>query len=193
MLAGKALAIPKVADFTRIDAQAAYTLSNALAGLKISANAATQADRPMLIAKALPTPGGAFTAEVKYKAVMFNRSFNGIGLAIRDSATGRVHYLGLNNNGTNVGPLIQTWTTIATWAANGTSLAGLFCIDAEWMRLRSDGTTLFLELSADGEDWVAVTSVGYKSFCANPDQVGFVVHQQSAGQASVLLQHWALS
>lgn len=187
--------VPKLADFTRIDAQTAtYTLSDGDNGLVVKTNSNNQSDKPMLLAQALPVAGGPFTATMKLKAALLNRNFNSAGLAIRDSATGRITFLGLVQNGTSVGagPTQQNWNTITAWNATTSGNTGAWINEVEWLRLRSDGTTLFFEVSPDGEDWIDWYSVGYKSFCANPDQVGLWLHAQAVGKGIFKLLHWQL-
>lgn len=118
--------------------------------------------------------GKTVKIRMKLRGPLWN--FGGGGICMRNSATGRYTWWGLNYNG-------GLFHTLISWAA-GTFNASHFTLtlnqtpsyDCEWFMVDwSDNTNIKCYISHDGENWNFLTQVTLAAFQTAIDQVGFAI------------------
>lgn len=101
-----------------------------------------------------PVSGSSWTATARLRSTLPNNGAYGIGLCRYDSASGKlVGFLYILGSSYTLQLLnYSTPTTFSATVSNGYSSIQIL----EWMRIRSDGTNIYYELSSDGAAWSTI-------------------------------------
>lgn len=134
-----------------------------------------------------PLPVGDFTYVAKMKPLTMTGSFGGMGLLLRESATGKILA------GTLIpipGPIyggeVRRMTSTTNWTAsyNGVFGGGAAGTD-HWVQVKRVGSTLTFRASTDGVSFtdIAAGTAQTADFTTAPDQIGIFVNQTGSGTA----------
>lgn len=195
-----ALTKPTTASFTKQEGVAASsTMANVSRGVALTVQGAGAIDRMALLEV---TPGGSTwtaTAQICHQIVF--RSFMFLGLAVRDSSTGRLHVFTLCGDSANSGQRLRTirYTNMTTFSAEDFNQPAWGSYGSPiWFRLVLDATNLTASISSDGENFMPFHQIAKNSFVANIDRVGVVfdVNQNASLQniaETILVSSWSLT
>lgn len=111
------------------------------------------------------------------------RQYQNIGLAVRNSVSGRFVTFGAGESDTR-GYNVLRWNSVGNY--NGSYINNPRPIPAWplWMRAKGDGTTLFFYMSSNGKYWTLVFGLPFADFVGAADRVGihYVASQVSVPQ-----------
>lgn len=166
--------------------QGSSTVDAAKVGIYLSGPGTAASHAMRVRKKAAPQAPYTITA-----AFLFNT--NGVqnahaGLCLRESATGKYHVINAYTGSSGFTWSVQKYSNETTWTANyttGNALATSPC----WFRITDDGTNRISSLSADGQNWIPVHSVGRTDYLT-PNEVGFYVSSYSTLAAGIVLISW---
>lgn len=108
------------------------------------------------------------------------------GLAVRDSATGKVVAFRIGNGSTLT---VDHFTNPTTLAGNVFSQV----LDADqtiYLTIKDDGTNLTFSFSRDGVNFITVYAEGRTAFLAVPGQVGYMTGSSNASNAMAMGSDW---
>lgn len=166
---------PKAADFPTLLGTVSLTLTNDDdVGLMVDCGQSISGDIQRIAVKSLPVGDWTVTAKIIDHLIPYN--YNGVGLIMRESSTGKIVLFGVENNTYGSGQTVRkmrysrlpglsgfTLNPYSDWSTSG----------AQWYRLKSVGGLLTAWLSTDGKMWRQVyLESGGGSFTSGPDQIG---------------------
>lgn len=127
------------------------------------------------VARVRSAPSTPYTITVFVQAIMAQKAFQSYGLCFRDSASGRLAILDII--ATDDG--LTTVAARATKFNSGTSFNSDYITlklpqKVHWLRIADDGVNRVCSISEDGQNWMAIHTVGRTDFLT-ADQVGIVV------------------
>ncbi|WP_053524124.1 hypothetical protein [Burkholderia cenocepacia] len=136
-------------------------------------------------------PATPYQCVVRLKFVPVATSFNGAGIAVRDSGTGRIQAVGLNSQFTGTGQMsVKNYTNPTNFSAfQGTSQT--MYMAPSWIRVRDDGTNLYYDVSNDGSAWYNIMSFSRTVWLANPNQIGLYINANQAAIAATFFSFYA--
>ncbi|AXQ69197.1 tail protein [Caulobacter phage CcrBL9] len=169
---------PKAADFPTLLGTVSLTLADDDdVGLMVDCGQSTFGDIQRIAVKALPGGGVDWTVTAKIVDHLLPYNYNGVGLIMRESSTGKIAMFGVENT-TNVS------TSQSLRKLRYSRLPGLSGFTsnpysdfspsgAQWYRLKNTGGLLTAWVSTDGKMWrqIYLESSG-GSFTSGPDQIG---------------------
>ncbi|PFH29153.1 hypothetical protein BX604_2925 [Burkholderia sp. JKS000303] len=136
-------------------------------------------------------PSTPFQCVVRLKVMPLLTNFNGAGIAIRDSGTGKVMCFGLHSQGTGAGYVgvknYNSPTSYSGWQYNALTVI----IPPNWIRVRDNGTTMYWDISPDGVLWTNLASFSRTAFLANPNQIGLFVNANGIATAACFFSFYA--
>ncbi len=170
--------------------QGTATVSSTAGGIHLSTPAGSGDNLRLRVKTAPSTP---YTITAAFLSLRPNINYASIGLAFRDSASGKVVVFADVHDTTTFGAITfvpQKYTNATTFSA--TYSPGLQYTPGPivWMQISDDGSNRICRVSADGQNWVDVHSVGRTDFLT-ADQVGFYVNSNnSSWPAALTLLSW---
>lgn len=143
--------------------------------LNLFCAATSQNMDPILVVQAMDSGDGAWRAQTDMTTIS-NADYQGLGLALRESSTGKMLLFGYANN-TGVKnqvrrmPATGGTTDFNTWSANyGSTGANDF---TGYLEIIRDGSTLYFLTSEDESNWTELVRVAQTvDFTTAPNQVG---------------------
>jgi hypothetical protein len=185
-LSGAPYTKPLVADFpTAVNNSANYVWSDKTYGILVKSNGVGFASYGRYRAK----PVGNFDIYAKVAVGLMDQSDNNrCCIAVRDSATGKLHGFGLAN-----GSAGKHWATVQKFNSDASfnsdaAFQGMETTEP-WLRLNYDGVNFTLYWG-DGYDWNQMAQVGATSFMASFDQVGMLIQMNNKSICKLL--SWSL-
>src|SRR5581483_10353241 len=143
------------------------------------------------------SPASNYTAVFYFDWALFGTNYSGGGIILRNSGSGSLVTFAASFDSAqgNWTLAAAKWTTATTFSAAYTTRATATLINGlpNWLRVRDDATTRFLEYSNNGVDWVAHSSVGRTDFIT-PDQIGWGINSNNSGGTytnTARLRHFA--
>jgi len=123
-----------------------------------------------------PIPSGAFQVTMRLRAAPLNANYGCVGPCLYDSASGKLKLFELAYQN-QLGYWVGNFSNFSSWGGNAfsTNLGAA----PEWMRIRSDATNWYYEVSGDGSSWQTLFSEAINSFLT-PDSCGFYAFQPQA-------------
>lgn len=112
-------------------------------------------------------------------------NYHGYGICFYDSTTGEA---------VTAGPIAGTFQ-VYQWnspTSSKTQLANLGQAQVDWIRLRDDGTNVYVDISCDGYDFLNIWSASRTAYLSVPGNVGFFALPNSA-PALCSLNSWLQS
>jgi hypothetical protein len=155
--------------------------------------------------RAAPTPPYSLTVGFQCFCPRDTSANNGsplLGLAWRQSTSGKFHSFGFNSQATSVMRLVsEDWTDEATYAGTSRLLLShsIWMQSVQWVKLEDDNTDLKYYVSPDGIEWVQLLSHARDAFLTTnggvtgPDQIGITITNNpsvSTFDALLRLLHW---
>jgi hypothetical protein len=177
---------PLVADFpTAVNNDASYVWSDKLYGILVKGTNKAF----MVTGRFRAKPVGNFDIYAKVDIGLMDQSNNNrVCIALRDSATGKLHGFGIENGaGGNHWGSIQRFNGDASFSSS-TTYQGMETTEP-WLRLNNDGVNLTLYWG-DGHDWNQIAQVAVAAWLASFDQVGMLI--QINNKSLVKLRSWSL-
>ncbi|AXQ68671.1 tail protein [Caulobacter phage CcrPW] len=169
---------PKAADFPTLLGSVSLTLTDDDdVGLMVDCGQSTFGDIQRIAVKPLPAGLADFTVTAKIVDHLLPYNYNGVGLIMRESSSGKIVMFGIENN-TN-GSTTQSIRKLRYSRLPGlTGFTSNVYSDftpsgAQWFRLKSTSGLLTAWVSVDGKMWrqIYLESNG-GSFNSGPDQIG---------------------
>lgn len=165
---------PAVGSFTWVN-QGGASAATVGSDLVIEAPAGASANLRLLV---ISTPATPYTLTVALKPVMFGADFASVGVAWRESGTGRLApWVWAAASGYKLQAL--KYTDTGTYNSLYQEVAYQPVGDAIWLRAADDGTNRTVSISSDGVNWVQFHQVSRTDFLT-ADQIGLVVNAQNA-------------
>ncbi|RQS20712.1 hypothetical protein [Burkholderia sp. Bp8998] len=123
-----------------------------------------------------PIPSGAFQVTMRLRAAPLNANYGCVGPCLYDSASGKLKLFELAYQN-QLGYWVGNFSNFSSWAGNpfSTNIGAV----PEWMRIHSDATNWYYEVSGDGSSWQSLFSEAINSFLT-PDSCGFYAFQPQA-------------
>lgn len=165
---------PAAADFTLASSDATnLTLADdADVGMQVYSGAASAAGR--FAYKTLTDKTLAWDYVVRLDIFQTTTNFSRAGLAVRDSVSGRMMFLGPTNN---VNLAVIKDTALGTFSATAISLGVTVGIPINWLRIQHTGGNIVFSASPDGKGWCQLFSETMTTFLTNrANQVGLLMH-----------------
>jgi hypothetical protein len=101
-------------------------------------------------------------------------NYSGVGIACRDSVSGRVMSLTLRGGGPWLN--VIKWNGLSGFNSTSASVTQSRGVPVHWFRIRKASTTLYFDVSVDGKQWLNLYSETATTFLTNnADQVGIVI------------------
>lgn len=171
---------PIVSDFPTLIGTPSPTLEQATTGpLTLRKSAAGATANVAGAFKALNTPPGTYTIAVRMAAQLV--SARRVGIALRDSNSGRVLTFAFFYNSTTTQPalVIEHWNSPTSF---NTQQFTILVTDTApiFLRIVDDGTNFTFQWSADCGSWSTVTTRPRYNWLVAPDQIGFVIGNTGA-------------
>ncbi|MDN7993087.1 hypothetical protein QZM97_23720 [Burkholderia orbicola] len=139
----------------------------------------------------MSAPSTPYQCVVRLKVVPLLTAFNGAGIVLRDSGTGRLQAFGLHSQFTGTGFVgVKNYNSPTSFNAAQYSTLGLY-VPPPWIRIRDDGTNLYWDISNDGSYWLNLTSFARTTWLANPNQIGLFVNANQAAIAATFFSFYA--
>lgn len=116
-----------------------------------------------------------------------------VGLARRDSATGRIEMYSIAWQSASNALLLlcDRWTSATVFSSTVASAQiGRVTFASLYLQLVDDGTNLTYKWSLDGVYWTPLTSFARAAFLANANQIGLAVFTQQNGGTIYLQSDW---
>jgi hypothetical protein len=125
-----------------------------------------------------------------FSGLQHSGNFSGMGLFLRDSATGRIMLFGAINTNTES---VEVSRHTSYTAFNSDAHSQIYRIHAPYMmrKIEDDGTTLSFYISLDGSYWHLLHSETRATFLANPNQVGF--YTNSLNSRDVIMNVYSIA
>ena len=189
---GVADTTPTLTDFAWVNqGDATATQRSYGIGMKAPRNSADNVRA--LVRSAPSTP---YSIAVRLRWINWRINYTPIGLAWRDSASGKLQVFSVGTTSSAPSFELVNWTNPTTFASTTVAPAPFSQNSSpEWMRLRDNGTNRMCDLSTNGEDWTTIFSVGRTNHLT-PDQVGFFINPIAASAVPDILltiHSWAAS
>ena len=106
-------------------------------------------------------------------------TFNCAGIYVRNTTSGLIKANRMFTNSTNIGDKWVNGENFTSFSSRSSVTSQIqHIIQNPWLRIRSDGTTMFLDISADGVDWINYHSeslAGYFSGGNLPNRAGIML------------------
>lgn len=159
-------------------------------GIHLLSDTATGANLRLRCATAPATPY-TITTLILIEGPGATSSAPDMGIALRDSVSGRLTSLHVIDNGQSNALQIDNWTNPTTFSSAPVTW-GMLIPHPIWLRMADDGTNVTLSYSANGSDFVTVEQVGRTSWLTNgPNGNCFYVDHESAPAAiAITLLSW---
>lgn len=169
---GRRDTVPSLAAFTAVN-QGSTTATQTEWGITAKQPSPGSSDSLPLFVRAVPsTP---YQAVARLRGVPMNKSNQKFGMVWRESSSGKlqIFVLQVAEAGAYLRNVIGcgNWNSPTSFNSEQITATETTAVP-EWWRLRDDGTTRYVEISADGESWVTMGSFARTTFIT-PDQIGF--------------------
>jgi hypothetical protein len=165
-----------------IQNQRGGTATQAGGVLSMTVTASASPMDPLLAMQAMDAGDGAWRALVDM-SIAFATNWMGVGLALREAATGKLVCCGYAYEGT-LRATVRGLTSYTTWIAttNGANVADL----AGYVEIVRDAGTMYYYVSEDETNWTEVLRVAQTTqFTTAADQVGLWVNYAGGGPARI--------
>lgn len=146
---------------------AVATVSYSMVNLSIASD--TAADRLRLLVKAAPSTPYAITV----KAYKNSRpdEFGGPALIVRNSSSGKVLSMHLDQSSAGVRLDVTKWTNATTFSTSILNMTHY--MKMLYMRIENDGTNVNFKISQDGVGFYQIATTTLADFVTSVDQIGF--------------------
>lgn len=174
---GGGLTPPVATDFpTRVNVGGETTISDLSSLLfAVDGPAASLTNRMML--KALPAAPRKYITRITMQGQGIAN--DGMGLVIRDSATGKFIKFGVNfSNPWAI--VVQYWTSPTVFSSTPFSLNVVGC-NPLWLQIADDGVNFTFQIGQVNGSFYTLFSASRTAFLAAPNQIGFGVEDESLG------------
>jgi hypothetical protein len=196
------MTVPAAADFATWVNQGSATLTQNGPQLELKFPAgANSGDNLRGVFRALPSAPYTITALILPHPS--GDSYARFGIAIRDSASGRINsiYWDIADNSSNDNPIITTARWSSPTAFSATIAANLMVgnkfkyhrmqSSQWWFRIRDDNTDLYFEASADKQRWIQIGKEARTAYLAAANQCGFFIEKFNGSLEEVaILKSW---
>lgn len=151
------------------------------AGLLVDGGTPVTGDKSRLAYRTLTTKTLNWDLKVRSDYFVPQQNFSGVGIACRDSISGRV--ISITMRGSSPWLCVNKWNGLTGFNATAASVIPVFGAPINWFRIAKSGTTLSFYWSTDGKQWLSLYSETATTFLTNnADQVGIVIdHNRSTG------------
>jgi hypothetical protein len=181
---------PTAASFTLASSDATnLTLTDdADVGMQIYSGAASAAGRFAYVT--LTDKTLAWDYVVRLDIFQTTTNFSRAGLAVRDSISGRMMFVGPTNN---VNLAVIKDSALGTFSSTAASLGVTVGIPINWLRVQHTGGNIVFYASPDGKQWVTLFSEAATTFLTNrANQIGFLMHANTQ-TGRMTCGHYALT
>lgn len=124
--------------------------------------------------KSISSPTSDWSVEIGIQSILQGTNYINIGLAIRDSAGGKLHVLGPQTGTSGIlGLNCARWTSVNTFSAATLLRNYSLASDVLFLRIRQVSGTYYFDFSHNGKQWHNHTTQTNSVFLGSPaDQVG---------------------
>jgi hypothetical protein len=130
------------------------------------------------------TPASSYTATFYFDWVSLGTNISGSGIILKNSGGGSIITYGSYYE--SGGWILRSikWTSVTAFSADylQRTITTLNRGIPNWLRVRDDATTRFLEYSYNAIDWIIFHSVGRTDFII-PNQIGWGINSNNSGGA----------
>lgn len=185
---GSGLTPPVLADFpTQLSIGAETFLADTDEGLAFNVGTGGAGTVVRCILKTMPTP--PFSVVFKIDACSENTASDGMGLIIRDSASGRLLKFGFNLNVVAGQVIVERWTNNTTFSAASKTTSNVGVLP--YLKVTDNNTNLIYEYALTKEGpWMPFFSEGRTAWLAAADQIGFGIEDQNLVTYMMLVKHY---
>lgn len=173
------LTAPVSGDFTAVNGGGTSSLTTTYGGMVLADSTSTGSDNIRIYKKSAPSTPYTITAAILLVADLADASpgFDG-GLCFRQSSDGKLHVFGLSVNSTRQARLVGVkYTNPTTFSAGYFDydfVSAGFASAVVWLRIADNGTNRICSISADGQTWQAIHTIGRTDFLT-ADEVGLYI------------------
>lgn len=179
---------PVSGDFSWVN-QGGASVSTTNGGIFLSAPASASDSLRCRVKSAPATP---YTITALMLPLLYSENYHHCGLLFRESGTGELatmHFaVGLD---AALKIQVTKWDSPTAWNADYVGQVAWPKNGPLWLRIADDGANRISSISADGQNFLTIHSVGRTDFLT-ADQVGFFANSNNSGHAAgVTLLSWA--
>lgn len=151
------------------------------AGLLIDGGTPVTGDKSRFAYRTITTKTLDWVLVVRSEMFVPEGNFSGVGIACRDSVSGRMMSITLRGSANWL--QVNRWNGLTGFNAAASTVNITQGVPIQWMRISKTGTTLNFDVSAGGKTWLNRFSETSTTFLTNnADQVGLVVdYNRSSG------------
>jgi hypothetical protein len=182
------LTVPVDGDFAWINQETA-AITAAKGGIYLFDTAASAATLDMRIRKKA-APATPYTITAAFLSLVPGVDFAAFGLLFRQSSDGKLAAFRVVHN-TNWTIQADKWTDATNFSASYTAVTYKYVPSPIFLRIADNGTNRICSVSADGQNWAEIHSIGRTDFMT-ADEVGFFINPQTTSGLIVgaTLIHW---
>lgn len=171
--------IPVSSSFTWVN-QGTATVTDETYGMVMKDSRLSSLNLRLLV-KSAPTPPYEIIAKA-WSAHIYNDN-TGVGLAWRESGTGKIHFLRHVVAGGVKQWVLSYYTSPTAYSSNSSFIR--YGDDKDWwIRLRDDNTNRLCDISPNGYHWINILSTA-RGTPFTPDQVGFCFDNLHGGASNL--------
>jgi hypothetical protein len=179
------LTLPSDTGFAWVN-QGTSTITTTRGALHLKTVAGENSGQHMRVKTAPATP---YTVTALLLGCCVGGTNPGYGLVHRQSSDGKIRIFALFNATNERTLAIDNWTNETTFSARPADADEFHGDGPVWFRMADNGTNCIYSISANGQDWIQVYSVGRTTFLT-PDQIGFACRPHASYDAHCTVISW---